>query len=300
MPGRLTPPMPDSDGAAMGDQRIDQRAVGMAGRGMDDETRRLVDDDEMLVLEHDVERDVLAGDVGLVRRRRVERRPRRRRRVCARVARRPAVDAHAPASISAFSRVRENRPRGRRARKRSSRSPAASAPTSNDSAASRRLAARAVGARRGRGLRAAARPAAPSAATIALHVGRSPASARRARGASRRHGRACCRSSRRRSARPASIASRGIIGHQLRRAGIMDMRAMPLRHAGIGLGDDRRVRAALRHAEHRDQEIGGADAAIRAEGQRRDLEARRTSRRKASGLRPIMVRPAVSKLAVAA
>ena len=46
--------------AAMGDQRVDQRAVGIARRRMDDEPGRLVDDDEVLVLVDDVERDILA------------------------------------------------------------------------------------------------------------------------------------------------------------------------------------------------------------------------------------------------
>ena len=60
MPGRATPPMPESDVAAMGDQGVDQRAVGIAGGRMHDEARRLVDDDEVLVLVDDLQRDVLA------------------------------------------------------------------------------------------------------------------------------------------------------------------------------------------------------------------------------------------------
>ena len=60
MPGRASPPMPVSDVAAMGDQRVDQRAVGIARGRMDDEPGRLVDDDEILVLVDDVERDILA------------------------------------------------------------------------------------------------------------------------------------------------------------------------------------------------------------------------------------------------
>jgi hypothetical protein len=46
--------------AAMGDERVDQRAGPVAGGRMDDEARRLVDDDEVRVLEDDGERDVLA------------------------------------------------------------------------------------------------------------------------------------------------------------------------------------------------------------------------------------------------
>ena len=53
-----------SDGAAMGDQRVDQRAVGIARRRMHDEPRRLVDDDEVLVLVDDVERNILALRLG--------------------------------------------------------------------------------------------------------------------------------------------------------------------------------------------------------------------------------------------
>ena len=60
MPGRASPPMPISDFAAMGDQRIDQRAVGIARRRMHHQPRRLVDDDEVLVLVDHVERNILA------------------------------------------------------------------------------------------------------------------------------------------------------------------------------------------------------------------------------------------------
>ena len=60
MPGRATPPMPVELLAAMGDQRVDQRAVGIAGRRMDDKARRLLDDDEVLVLVNHSKRDVLA------------------------------------------------------------------------------------------------------------------------------------------------------------------------------------------------------------------------------------------------
>ncbi len=56
----------------MADERVDQRALGVAGRRMDDEPRRLVDDDQMLVLVDDVERQVLAEERGILRRRRVE------------------------------------------------------------------------------------------------------------------------------------------------------------------------------------------------------------------------------------
>ncbi|MGY4422512.1 hypothetical protein ACVWY2_004961 [Bradyrhizobium sp. JR6.1] len=50
--------------AAMRDQRVDQCSRGVAGRGMHDEAPRLVDDDDVVVLEHDIERDVLALRLG--------------------------------------------------------------------------------------------------------------------------------------------------------------------------------------------------------------------------------------------
>ena len=64
MPGRMTPPMPESDGAAVGDQRIDQRAGGVPGRGMHGEALGLVDDDEVRVLVDDRERDGLRLGLG--------------------------------------------------------------------------------------------------------------------------------------------------------------------------------------------------------------------------------------------
>ena len=45
---------------AMGDERIDQRAVGIAGRRMDDKPRGLLDDDKILVLVNDMKRNVFA------------------------------------------------------------------------------------------------------------------------------------------------------------------------------------------------------------------------------------------------
>ena len=46
-------------GAAMKQQCVDQRATLRAARGVNHEAGRLVDDDEVLVLEHDIERDIL-------------------------------------------------------------------------------------------------------------------------------------------------------------------------------------------------------------------------------------------------
>ncbi len=45
--------------AAMRQEGVDKGVLGIAGRGMDDETRRLVDDDEVIVLVADVESDRL-------------------------------------------------------------------------------------------------------------------------------------------------------------------------------------------------------------------------------------------------
>ena len=64
MPGRSSPPMP-AQVVAVVQQRVDQRAAGVAGRRVHDHARRLVDHDQVGVLVEDVERDVL----GLRRRR---------------------------------------------------------------------------------------------------------------------------------------------------------------------------------------------------------------------------------------
>jgi hypothetical protein len=50
--------------AGVVEQRVDQRAVGVAGRRVDDQAGRLVDDDEVLVLEEDRQRDVLGDRAG--------------------------------------------------------------------------------------------------------------------------------------------------------------------------------------------------------------------------------------------
>jgi len=44
----------------MGDQGVDQRSRGVSRGGVHDEALRLVDDDDVVVLEDDIERDVLA------------------------------------------------------------------------------------------------------------------------------------------------------------------------------------------------------------------------------------------------
>ncbi len=43
------------------EQRVDQRSVEIARGGMDDEAGRLIDDDQVLVLVGDDQRDVLGG-----------------------------------------------------------------------------------------------------------------------------------------------------------------------------------------------------------------------------------------------
>ena len=43
---------------AVGQQRVDQRAAGMARRRMDDQPGRLVDDQQVVVLVDDAERDL--------------------------------------------------------------------------------------------------------------------------------------------------------------------------------------------------------------------------------------------------
>gem|GEM_PF-5974781 len=48
----------------MGDQGIDQRAGLVAGRGMHHQALGLVDDDDVVVLKHDIERDILARRLG--------------------------------------------------------------------------------------------------------------------------------------------------------------------------------------------------------------------------------------------
>ncbi len=55
--------------AAMGDQRVDQRALGVAGGRMHHQARRLVDHDQRVVLVDDIERDRLARGLGRLGRR---------------------------------------------------------------------------------------------------------------------------------------------------------------------------------------------------------------------------------------
>ena len=96
MPGRADAADARKARAAMVEQRVDQRAVGMAGGGMDDEAGRLVDDDQMLVLVDDVERDVLALDRRIPRPAAPRIRSARLREPHRRVARDRAVDQDPP------------------------------------------------------------------------------------------------------------------------------------------------------------------------------------------------------------
>ena len=59
-------------GAAMGDQRVDQRACVVAGGRMHHHADRLVDDDQVLVFKDDIERDRLAAGLGRSGRRHVD------------------------------------------------------------------------------------------------------------------------------------------------------------------------------------------------------------------------------------
>jgi hypothetical protein len=63
MPGRATPPMPDS-ARRVRDERVDQRAGARAGGRVDDKPGRLVDDDQLVVLVNDIERNRLGRRCG--------------------------------------------------------------------------------------------------------------------------------------------------------------------------------------------------------------------------------------------
>ena len=131
MPGRRTPPIARQAGAAMGDQRVDERARRMAGAGWTTSPAGLSMMMQMLVLVDDGERQVLAGDRRVLGRRHGEGdlSPSATRAAGSRASAPSTVTW--PASISAFSRVRERAsPRAAAAwlRKRSSRSPPSPAP----------------------------------------------------------------------------------------------------------------------------------------------------------------------------
>ncbi len=60
MPGRLTPPIPDKDAPQWAISAFTSVPGLVAGGGMHNEALGLVDDDDVLVLEHDIEGDILA------------------------------------------------------------------------------------------------------------------------------------------------------------------------------------------------------------------------------------------------
>ena len=128
-------------GAAMVDQRVDQRAGPVAGAGMDDEAGRLVDDDQVVVLVEDVERDRLALRLGRLRLRQVDRHAVAGRELALRL-RRPACRRRctAPCRISACTRLRD-KSRAERCRQPLVE-PLAGAPPAPPSALSIRLALR--------------------------------------------------------------------------------------------------------------------------------------------------------------
>ena len=315
MPGRLTPPMPERLAPQWRISALTSVPSAWPGRRMDDEPGRLVDDDQVLVLVDDGERHVLAGERRILGRRRLEgdRAPAASRVDGSRATR--AVDADFAGldqRLEPGARKRDAS-RGRRGaqepveplagalradvedllalgrsqadaqerglRRRVCRYPARGGRDGSEArcfafAFTRRSRRRVRWRRLGGGRR----DRGPSAATIASTSGRAPGFAGVERAPHRRD------MGRRVAAAAADDAGAAIDGepgvgrHQLRRAGIMDMRAMPLRHAGVGLGDDGAPGRA-RSCEDRDQEIGGADAAIGAEGERRGLESLGQDRR---------------------
>ena len=73
MPGRSTPPTPDRLAAAMGQERVDQRAVdAWPARRVDDQPGGLDQHDQVLVLEQDLQRVRLGAGRAGARRRHVE------------------------------------------------------------------------------------------------------------------------------------------------------------------------------------------------------------------------------------
>ena len=66
MPGRRTPPMPARLAPQCASSALTSVPSGLPGRGVDDHAGRLVDDDQMCILEADIERDRLRGRRGIV------------------------------------------------------------------------------------------------------------------------------------------------------------------------------------------------------------------------------------------
>ncbi len=94
MPGRRTPPMPERLSPQWAISAFTRVPVVVAGGGVDHHPARLVDDDDLVVLEQDIERDVLRRG-----RRRLRRRQRHRDGIAgvdamARIADCAAADRH--------------------------------------------------------------------------------------------------------------------------------------------------------------------------------------------------------------
>ena len=64
-PGPLFPANSRQGSAAMMEERVYESAIGIAGGGMHDQTRRLVDDEKVVVLVENLERDLLRDHGGL-------------------------------------------------------------------------------------------------------------------------------------------------------------------------------------------------------------------------------------------
>ena len=74
-------------------------------------------------------------------------------------------------------------------------------------------------------------------------------------------------------ARPGRDGQPHVLRHQLRGAGVVDLRTTELGNAAVALGDERGVRVGLGHREQRHQDVGGADATVRTGRNRRGIEA---------------------------
>ena len=150
--------------AAMGDERVDERAARMPRRRMHDEPGRLVDHDEVVVLVDDRERDRLRLRLGRRGRRHDERDARARARLERRIAHNGSSTVTRPSRISACRRLRDRSGKAR-ARTRSSRSGAPSSATTSSRRSPPAGATVASGAEAaaGAGAASAARPASGAA-----------------------------------------------------------------------------------------------------------------------------------------
>ena len=108
---------PRQPAGAVMEQGVDKGAVEIAGGGMDDHSRRLLDHEQMIVLEEDLERDVLGRVMGRLRRRNGDRietaRNRLRRGIADRAALRADHLAAADERLEPFARQGGDRDRER-------------------------------------------------------------------------------------------------------------------------------------------------------------------------------------------